>query len=224
MMVTNEPRISPVIRSKAEAKSSYDRLSGWYDLLAGWGEEKARNTGLGELKAQLGEMILEVGSGTGHCIEALAKSVGDSGEVYGIDVSKGMLNITRKRIRKARLLERVELIDGDATILPLKADLFDAIFVSFTLELFDMPEISAILSECRRVLRGDGRICVVAMSKKETFTIGLYEWMHRRFPAYVDCRPIFGQEVLKDSGFNIISVTELSMWRLPVEVVVAKKT
>lgn len=223
-VMATELQISPVIRSKAEAKSSYDRLSGWYDLLAGWGEKKARDTGLRELKAKLGESILEVGSGTGHCIETLAKSIGDSGEVYGIDVSKGMLKITRGRIRKAQLSKRVELICGDATILPFKADLFDAIFMSFILELFETSEISAVLSECRRVLQRDGRICVVAMSKKETFTIGLYEWMHRRFPKQVDCRPIFVQEVLKDSGFNIISVTELSMWRLPVEVVVAKKT
>lgn len=102
--------------------------------------------------------------------------------------------------------------------------MFNAIFMSFVLELFNSTEISAVLSECRRVLCENGRLCIVAMSKKEKLIIKLYEWIHRRFPTYIDCRPIFVQEVLKNSNFNIINVTELSMWRLPVEVVIAKKS
>ena len=75
--------ISPVTRSKAEAKASYNRLSRWYDLLAGSTEKKYRDIGLEVLAARSGERVLEIGYGTGHCILSLAEAVGPTGQVCG---------------------------------------------------------------------------------------------------------------------------------------------
>jgi ubiquinone/menaquinone biosynthesis C-methylase UbiE len=217
--------ISRVTRSRQEAKASYDRMSRWYDVLSGQFESKYRGAGLLKLGAREGEKILEGGFGTGHCILALAHSVGDKGKVYGIDISEGMCNISQLRIEKSGLSERVELHCGDATKLPFKADCFDAVFMSFALELFDTSEIPIVLDECRRVLRNDGRICIVAMSKKanDGMMVKLYEWFHRRFASFVDCRPIFVQNALEEAGFRIQDVLEMSMWGLPVEIVLARK-
>ena len=221
--MTNE--ISRVTRSKQEAKASYDRMSRWYDVLSGRFEKRYRDEGLGKLGAKEGEVVLEVGFGTGHCILALARSVGDKGKVYGIDISEGMCNISLSRMEKSGLSERVELHCGDATQLPLKSNCFDAVFMSFALELFDTPEIPAVLNECHRVLKDDGRICIVAMSKKakDWMMVKLYEWFHDRLPNYVDCRPIYVRDALEQAGFRVQDVSKLSMWGLPVEIVLAKK-
>jgi len=221
--MTNE--ISRVTRPKQEAKASYDRMSRWYDILSGRFESKYREAGLRKLGAGEGEKILEVGFGTGHCILALARTVGDKGKVYGIDISEGMCNISLSRIEKSGLSERVELHCGDATQLPFKDNCFDAVFMSFALELFDTSEIPIVLDGCRRVLRSDGRICIVAMSKKakDGVMVKLYEWFHRRFPSFVDCRPIFVQKALEGTGFRIQDASEMPMWGLPVEIVLARK-
>lgn len=224
-MSNNSTQISRVTRSKEEAKASYDRMSRWYDTLAGRFEKKYRDVALQKLSAKEGETILEIGFGTGHCILDLAHSVGSSGKVYGIDISEGMRNITQSRVEEAGVSERVELQCADAVHLPFEADFFDAVFISFTLELFDTPEIPVVLHECQRVLHRSGRICVVAMSKKGEAGVmtRLYEWAHRKLPKYVDCRPIFVQKALEEAGFQILDVTEMSMWGLLGENVVAQR-
>lgn len=222
-MPRNQAEICRVTRSKAQAKASYDRLSGWYDWLAGWSERKAREIGLEKLDARAGERILEIGFGTGHCMQALAGSVGPTGKVYGIDISDGMRRVTQERLVRTRLNDRTELLSGDATELPFGSGSMDAVFTSFTLELFDTPEISLVLLECKRVLKPGGRACVVALSRKrETWMTNAYEWLHRKLPNYADCRPILVQGSLEAVGFQTCNVTDLPQWGLFCEIVLAK--
>jgi len=222
-MSTGNPETSRVIRSKDEARTTYDRISGWYDLLEGIWEKRYRDLGLGKLGAKEGEIVLEIGFGTGHGVLALAQSVGDSGRVYGVDLSSRMFSITQARIDEAGLSQRVDLRCGDAVQLPFDAGYFDAIFMSFTLELFDTPEILKVLHECQRVLHCGGRICVVSLSKagRSTWMVRLYEWGHRKLPRFLDCRPIFVQRSLEEVGFRTLDASRTSMWALPVEIVLA---
>jgi ubiquinone/menaquinone biosynthesis C-methylase UbiE len=220
-----DAEISGVTRSKKEARASYNKLSHWYDILAGRYEKEYRDSGLQELGVKESEVVLEIGFGTGHCILTLAQSVGNSGMVYGLDLSDGMVDMTRAKVREAGLLDRVMLMVGDAVRLPFQSNCFNAVFMSFTLELFDTPEIPIVLQECRRVLRSGGRICVVAMSKKgkDRLMMRLYEWLHENFPSYVDCRPIYVEGALEDVGLQIQKAREVSMWGLSGEIVMASK-
>lgn len=214
--------ISRVHRSKEEARAAYNRLSRWYDALAGSSEKKYRDVGIQKLNPQLGESILEIGFGTGHCLVSLAQAVGPAGKVSGIDISDSMLAIAEERLVKASVAAPVDLRVGDAAALPFARHTFDAIFMSFTLELFDTPEIPLVLGQCQSVLRANGRIAIVSMAKKAGTAVRIYEWFHEKWPAAIDCRPIYPQVHLTEAGFEVCDVTSMSMWGLPVEIVLAK--
>lgn len=219
--------IKRVNRSKEAARTSYNRLSRWYDLVAGGTEKKYRDWGLEKLSAQPGEKILEIGFGTGHCLVALAKAVGPAGSVTGVDISDGMLAIAHERLQQAGVAERVDLHLGDAANLDfIKSGSLDGVFMSFTLELFDNPEIPRVLSECHRILKPGSRAAVVSMTKTNPpgLAVRMYEWFHEHMPEYADCRPIFARLALEQSGFAIQDVSASSMWGLPVEIVLGKKS
>ena len=228
MRQENQSRASailPVRRSKQEAKQFYNRISRFYDYLTGAFERKYREMALSQLSIQEGETVLEIGFGPGHCLKRIAQSAGNAGKAYGIDISSGMLEVTKRRLEKAQLLDRVELYCGDAVNLPYDDNTFDAGFMSFTLELFDTPEIPKVLEEVKRVLKPGGRLGIISMSREdgESIPLRLYEWCHKKWPKYIDCRPIYVKPSLIDAGYKIQSRQKVRLLRLPGEIVIAVK-
>lgn len=215
-------RISRVSRSRQQAKENYDRLSRWYDRLAGRSERRLRALGLERLAASEGEAVLEVGFGTGDALIALAGAVGQTGRVCGIDLSPGMVRVARSKLAAAGFSARVDLRVGDAIALPFAARSFDAVFMSFTLELFDTPEIPLVLRQCARVLHPGGRLAVVAMSKGGGLAEQLYQCLHHWFPVLIDCRPIYARDAIEAAGLQVSTVDNARVWGLPVEIVVAR--
>jgi ubiquinone/menaquinone biosynthesis C-methylase UbiE len=214
--------------SREQTQANYDRLSPFYDLLAGSSERACRAAGLELLAAGPGERILEIGPGTGHALHHQAGKLAPDGVVIGLDLSAGMLRVARERLRVAGTQTNTGLAVGDAAAVPFAAGTFDRIFMAFTLELFAQADSMAVLAECRRVLRPGGRIAVVSLclearSALSRGMLALYQWSHRVFPAVVDCRPIEPGSLLLQAGFAIQAQKVLSMWGLPVGVVLAMK-
>ena len=218
-------QVKRVTRSKTEARAAYNRLSRIYDLLAGASETPLMQLGLDMLALDKGESVLEIGYGTGKALVAMTLQVGKSGMVHGIDLSLGMLLQARGRLVRMGMLNQVSLLLGDGARLPYQNQSFNAIFISFTLELFDTPEIPSVLEECFRVLLPGGRLGVVALLKtgQPGRIVRLYEWFHDHFPTYADCRPIDAAAQIQAAGFWMADRKLKSMWGLPVELVVAQK-
>jgi demethylmenaquinone methyltransferase/2-methoxy-6-polyprenyl-1,4-benzoquinol methylase len=223
--VSNDGGVLRVFQSRDETRAFYNKISKVYDLLAEHSEEPIKRAGLDKLDARPRERILEIGFGTGHSVVEIARRIAPGGKVFGIDLSEGMLDISKERLVREGLADCAELALGDAMKLPYEDGSMDGVFMSFTLELFDTPEIPVVLRECRRVLRPDGRIVVVGMSKEGEGGVMLhvFEWTHQHLPNYVDCRPIFVRRALEAAGFSIVSAETKSMW-VPVEIVLAVKT
>ncbi|RKZ34966.1 2-heptaprenyl-1,4-naphthoquinone methyltransferase [bacterium] len=217
--------IDSFTNSKKDIRRRYNKISKWYDFFANWGEQKGRRIGLEMLNVKDGEQILEIGFGTGHLLVQLAKSSNKSGNIYGIDISDKMCQIAMERIRKEKLSIPVHIICGDAEFIPFPSNIFDGIIMCFTLELFAMLVISAVLDECGRILRNDGRICVISLEKhaRENIIIKLYEWAHRKFPGYIDCHSIPVSDLIRDNGFAIEDEKSIAIWGLPVKIVLASK-
>jgi len=216
--------ISRVTRSKRQAITAYDRISRWYDWLAVSSEGPLAKFGLQKLNLRPGETVLEIGCGTGNAMLEMASAMGISGEIHGVDLSLGMLSVACEKILHIKPSAQIMLEQGDAANLMFASKSFEAVFMSFVLELFDTPEIPLVLAECRRVLKPGGRICVVAMSrdKRENIPLRIYEWFHQHIPNYVDCRPIHVMKALQESGFEISEIEHRQMWGLPVEICLAK--
>lgn len=219
-----EPGVLPVLQTKEVTRQYYNKIAKVYDLLSEEAEKPMREAGLKMLAARPGERLLEIGFGTGHCLVEIAKAVGPQGKAFGIDIADGMVSLAQQLLEREGLAARSRIERGDAEQLPYDADSLDGIFFSFTLELFDTPELPKVLAECRRVLRSGGRLVVVAVSREgeHGLMFNLYEWTHKHFPNLMDCRPIYARRALEAAGFATRQAEVKSMW-VPVEIVTAVK-
>ena len=122
-----EDSISPVTRTKDEARANYNRLSRWYDWIAS-SEARYRQIGVQALKSATG------GTRPGNWFwywklpADFARQISSDGWVCGIDLSDGMAEVAGTRLSEAGLDERVALALGDAVHMPFADDSFDAIF------------------------------------------------------------------------------------------------
>jgi len=215
----------PVVRPKETARRVYNGMSSWYDLLSSPSEGKYRRAGLQALNPQPGECILEIGCGTGHSMVDIAAAVTPEGTACGLDLSERMADITRHRLAKRRLSGHSMILQADGAALPLPPESFDAVFMSFTLELFDTPELPLVLEACRRILKPGGRLVLVTMPAEASpsLMIRLYLRLRRVFPAVLDCRPIPAELLLQNAGFTITSQQVYSMFGFPIAIISAIK-
>ena len=213
-------RISPIKRSKSQARHYYDRISKIYDLMTS-GEKGFIQKGVALLKIKPTEKIIDIGCGTGTGLKYIRKELSRFGSCIGIDLSHQMLLESKEKIESDSPC--CNLVQGDGTNLPLEQDQFDGILCSFTLELFSQDDISTVLDELRRVLRDEGRCVFVALAQEpQTLVVNVYEWLHEQFPVAIDCRPIPLTDLLLEHGYKILDSTTMQYWGLSIKIVLSQ--
>ncbi|MBI4478324.1 MAG: methyltransferase domain-containing protein [Acidobacteria bacterium] len=102
-----------------------------------------------------GAHVVDIGSGSGTDLLLAARHVGPDGRATGVDMTPEMRERARDGARACGLT-RVELLDGDATNLPLADASVDVVISNGVLNL--VPEKDRAFAEIARVLRPGGRL------------------------------------------------------------------
>jgi ubiquinone/menaquinone biosynthesis C-methylase UbiE len=204
----------------------YNFLSPFYECLTRY-ERLSKKKGLEIANIKPGHIVFEGGFGTGQTLMEIALIVGKEGRAYGLDISQRMVEKTKKRVKKLGLARRVELQVGDARKLPYKNESFDAIFNSYMLDLIDTPEIPQVLLEFKRVLKPQGRLILVNMSKRNMWysNMKVYEWIYSKCPSLLGgCRPVLTKLYLEKLGFRRVKREVVMAGHLvPSEIVWGEK-
>ncbi len=110
-----------VLRVRAtddDIKKSYGSISRLYGSLEAIFEKGVRQKALEFLSVAPAEEVLEIGIGTGFSLVEIARSVGEEGKAYGLDISPQMLGIAKQRAMNAQL-SNVTFVEGRAEDLQL---------------------------------------------------------------------------------------------------------
>ncbi len=137
----------------------YNEISKIYDDVRE-AEVTLINHFLQELPSQGGLAALDIGCGTGNYTDLFQKVTRAQGwRVYGIDPSEGML-------AKARQKNTLVLFQqGSAAHIPMLDGFFD--FAYLTDVIHHVPNILEMIQEIRRVLKPQGKLCIVTQSHRQ---------------------------------------------------------
>ena len=120
--------------------------------------------------------ILDIATGTADIALELSKI--KNSKIIGLDISKKMLEIGRKKIEHKKLKDRITLISGDAENLKFNDNSFDLVTIGFGVRNFQNLEKG--LKESYRVLNSDGSLIVLETSVPENKLIKLFYLMFSR--------------------------------------------
>lgn len=119
------------------------------------------------LKSVQPKKMVDIATGTGDfAIEALKLN---PDHVTGVDISVGMLEMGRKKLKKRNLDSRIDLIEGDSENLPFEDGEFDALTVGFGVRNFQNLEKG--LKEMNRVVKVGSKSAILEFSKPKKFPI-----------------------------------------------------
>jgi len=104
-----------------------------------------------------GEVCVDLGSGKGTDVLRLAEEVGESGKVYGIDVSEGMLKKARKNADKLGI-SNVEFVKSELEDLKLESGTVNLVISNCTIN--HASDKFKVWSEIERILKNSGRFVV----------------------------------------------------------------
>lgn len=158
----------------------YDQMNNLISLgtQKGW-----RKKFLKESKVAPGEFALDLCCGTGDITIALAKQVGPSGNVIGLDFNQEMLDLAEQKIRQQDLQKEIQLKQGDAMELPYPDQSFDIVTIGFGLR--NVPDANQVLKEIYRVLKPTGKVGVLETSQPTNPLVKLgWKSYFKLFPSF----------------------------------------
>jgi ubiquinone/menaquinone biosynthesis C-methylase UbiE len=165
-------------------------------------------TALAEL--QEGEIVLDLGSGTGVDVFLAANKVGKTGHVIGVDMTQEMINKSKEIARKSGYTN-IEFRLGEIEQLPIDDNSIDVIISNCVINL--SPDKIKTFQEAFRVLKPDGRLMV-----SDLVTEGkIPEDIKKSFDAWSGC--IAGAlekktylDCIKNAGFQKVEIIHQSSY------------
>lgn len=142
------------------------------------------------LKTISPKKMLDIATGTGDfALEALSLS---PQKIYGIDISAGMLEMGKVKMKEKKVDHIIDLQLGDSEKIQFEDNMFDAITVGFGVRNFEHLEKG--LQEMSRVLRPGGKAAILEFSKPKKFPIKqLYNFY------FLNILPGIGKLISKDA-------------------------
>lgn len=108
-------------------------------------------------KPQTGEVCVDLGSGRGNDVIRLSEEVGETGYVYGIDISEGMIAKAKANLEKFEV-ENAEILNAELEKLPLEDNSVNLVISNCTIN--HAADKQAVWNEISRILKPDGRFVV----------------------------------------------------------------
>ena len=165
-------------REAQAAQAHFDRWAGAYGrsrLLP-----SLQRKALAELDPRADDRVLDVACGAGALVVGIAPQVE---RAVGVDLSEGMLELARSRLREVGQVEpvdNVEFVQAPSDALPFEDASFTAIVCTTALHHFPDPQAS--VDEMARVLASGGRLVIGDMAR-DALTSKLADPLMRRFEA-----------------------------------------
>ncbi|MFC0906021.1 arsenite methyltransferase [Clostridium sp. MT-14] len=168
-----------------------------------------------------GETVLDLGSGGGINVFMSSKYVGQTGKVYGLDMTDEMLELANKNKEKMGVTN-VEFLKGFIEDIPLQNEIVDVIMSNCVINLCESKEKA--LSEAYRVLKKGGRLAIADIVVLKHVP----ESIRHSVEMWVGC--IAGalsvkkyEEILKKVGFKDIKITPVNIYTRDVIEDIAKQ-
>lgn len=189
------PYHSQTVTKKEQVATMFNNISGTYDFLNHFMSLGIdilwRKKAIRQLKAQQPKSILDVATGTGDFAFEAIKILKPE-QVTGVDISAGMLEVAKRKIRERKLDHIFSVRLGDSEMLPFEDDQFDAITVAYGVRNYENLEKG--LADMKRVLKPGGKIVILEFSKPQRFPIKqLYNLYFKHIT------PFFGRVFSKDA-------------------------
>ena len=155
--------MTDVSKSPAKIAGMFDAIAGRYDLLnhvlsAGI-DKRWRTRAIQSLQLTGGECVLDLCTGTGDLAIAAVRATPPAARLIGVDFSGAMLRVGLGKLRKGRLDDRIAMVQGDATRIPLADASVDAVTIGFGIR--NVERMDAVCAELLRVLKPGGRLAIL---------------------------------------------------------------
>lgn len=176
---------------------TYDTLNhrlSW-DIDKGW-----RKKAIAQLQPFSPRHILDIATGTGD-FAILAARMLTPEKLVGADISEGMMDIGRQKVKRARLEQIISFEKEDCLQLSYPENSFDAVTAAFGIRNF--PDLDRGLKEIFRVLKPGGHLSIVELTSPVAFP------MKQLFKVYSHTvLPIYGRLVSRDdSAYRYLTAT-----------------